>query len=156
MIVIAPAAILSTPSELVEQFDSSIETIVATMMKTLLREGGLGLAAPQIGISRRVAVLAPPSMAPFEVINPRIVWQTGEVYGTEGCLSIPGKMFTVKRAAMVVVDFQRHDGKKEQRVLSGLAARIAQHELHHLDGVLLTDIASPLPRKMKEIERETV
>ena len=106
---------------------------------------GVGLAAPQIGTSLRICIALLHGKA-TAFINPHIIWQSSEKeIAEEGCLSLPNIWVPVPRSLAITVQFQNRKGKEEERKLEGLPARILQHEIDHLDGVLITDYQENTP-----------
>lgn len=136
----------AAPVEDVEE----IRELVDDMLETMYDADGIGLAAPQIGISRRVFVydVREPGTAAGVLINPEIVERAGEAEGEEGCLSIPGLSGTVERAESVVVRGLDREGEEVRIEADGLLARCLQHERDHLDGILFLDHLSPLKRRL--------
>lgn len=134
----------------VEQVDDEVRALIADLMDTMYAEDGIGLAAPQVGVSRRVFVydVQDPEIEPGALINPRIVEEEGSVRESEGCLSIPGLTEIVERSARVVVEGLDREGEPVRIEADGLLSRCLQHERDHLDGVLFVDRVSPLKRKM--------
>ena len=124
----------------VEKFDRRLHHLLDDMAETMYEAEGVGLAAPQVGILRRVVVIDVGD-ALFELINPVIVEQEGEQVGSEGCLSSPGESHTVKRPMRVVCQAQDRDGRTYRLEGEELLARAICHELDHLDGVLYIDRA---------------
>jgi peptide deformylase len=125
--------------------------LIKNMFETMYAEEGVGLAAPQVGIGERIIVVDPQQddVAPFALINPEIVETSRETEkGEEGCLSIPGLRDIVERSYSVVVRGLTPEGEETKFDLSGLPARIIQHEVDHLDGILFFDRVSPLKRKL--------
>jgi peptide deformylase len=118
------------------------------MKDTLLNAEGAGLAAPQIGVGLRV-VSVNVEEGYFEFVNPIFVWQKGEQYGSEGCLSVRGKMGDVRRPDKVKILFYDRKGDKYSLVARGFFARAICHELDHLDGILYIDKANNI-RKAEE------
>ena len=125
----------------VTRFDEELWALLNDLKDTVRDEQGAGLAAPQIGVPVRVAVVDVEEGF-FEFINPIFVWQKGEQVGVEGCLSIRGKMGTVRRPDKVKVVFQDRKGDKYSLVARGFFARAICHEFDHLDGVVYTDKAT--------------
>ena len=128
-----------------------IRTLITDMFDTMYAEEGVGLAAPQVGVGERVIVVDPrdEDVPPFALINPEIVHFAEDVErDEEGCLSIPGLKEIVERAAAVRVEALDADGKPISIEAEGLLARILQHEVDHLDGILFLDRVSALKRKM--------
>jgi peptide deformylase len=113
-------------------------------------EEGIGLAAPQVGVSRRLFVMdiREETAEPRAVVNPQIVERSGSERGDEGCLSLPGLFGTVERSANVVMEGLDLDGRPLRIEASALLARCIQHEIDHLDGVLFIDHLSPIKRKL--------
>ena len=124
----------------VEVFDEKLHQTLDDMKDTVKKEQGAGLAAPQIGILRRMAVVDV-AEGYFEFINPTIVLQKGEQTDWEGCLSVRGKMGQVSRPMKVTVVYQDRFGEKHTVKAKGFFARAICHELDHLDGVLYIDKA---------------
>lgn len=125
----------------VEEFDEKLHTLLDDMKETVKKEEGAGLAAPQVGILRRLAVVDVDE-GYFEFINPVIVQQKGEQTGWEGCLSVRGKSGVVSRPMKVTVVYQDRFGEKKLVKAKGFFARAICHELDHLDGILYIDKAS--------------
>ena len=124
-----------------------LRAIIADMTDTMYDEVGIGLAAPQVGISLRLIVVADEEGRGVQaLLNPTIVDRGGEVTGEEGCLSIPGVFAPVSRAAWVKVEARSVDGKPLAISARGLRARVLQHEIDHLDGVLFIDRVEPMLR----------
>lgn len=125
----------------VARFDGELCALLDDMKETLRKAEGAGLAAPQIGVPLRVVVVDVDE-GYFEFVNPVFVWQKGEQVGAEGCLSVRGKMGTVRRPDKVKIIFQDRKGDKYSLVARGFFARAVCHELDHLDGVIYTDKAT--------------
>ena len=143
--------ILRARAEPVSIVDDEIRTLIDDMLETMYAADGVGLAAPQVGVGKRVIVVdvRDPDAPPFALVNPEIVEASEEVdRGEEGCLSIPGLKEIVERPASVVVQGLDRDGKPRRIEGTGLLARALQHEIDHLDGVLFIDRVSPLKRQM--------
>ncbi len=142
-------------AEPVEAIDDEIRSICERMVETMLRANGAGLAAPQIGISKRIIVLDVDGE--FHVlINPELIETSGEVEQfNEGCLSVPGVDSAVERATHAVVEGTTLDGETVRIEGEGLLARAIQHEMDHLDGDLFLDHLSPARRQslLKEYHR---
>ena len=124
----------------VDLFDAALSRLLEDMLDTMYAAPGIGLAAPQVGVSKRVIVLDVGD-GPICMANPKIVEVDGEQVGLEGCLSIPGLYGDVKRHAKVVVKGQDASGKSFKIQAEGLLSRCFQHEIDHLDGKLFTDVA---------------
>ncbi|MBR2374913.1 MAG: peptide deformylase [Clostridia bacterium] len=125
----------------VEAFDEKLWALLDDMKETVKKEDGAGLAAPQVGVLRRVAVVDVED-GYFEFINPVILSQKGEQSGWEGCLSVRGKSGIVSRPMKVKVAYQDRYGEKQLLQAKGFFARAICHELDHLDGVLYIDKAT--------------
>ena len=136
-----PLRQLSTPTLITE----GVRDLVRDMKETMLSLNGIGLAAPQVGVNLRVIVIqtivtGKLSSPVQEMINPVITsYSSDDVEIEEGCLSIPGEYLMIKRPHRIHVKFQDLSGKYKKWNLKGLEARIVQHEIDHLDGVLMTD-----------------
>lgn len=124
----------------VEEFDEKLWKLLDDMKETVKKEDGAGLAAPQVGVLRRLAVVDVEE-GYFEFINPVIVSQKGEQSGWEGCLSVRGKSGIVSRPMKVTVVYQDRNGEKQTVKAKGFFARAICHELDHLDGILYIDKA---------------
>lgn len=146
----------------VEQVDDEIRRLAEDMFETMYAAEGIGLAAPQVGVNRRLFVMdiRDPDIEPRALINPVIVERSGSEGGEEGCLSLPGLVGEVERSASIVVEALDLQGEPIRIEASGLHARCIQHEIDHLDGVLFIDHLSPLKRRMligkwKKWQKET-
>ena len=127
----------------VTAFDARLHKLLDDMRETLLDSGGVGLAAPQVGILRRV-VLVDTGEEILELINPTLVETDGEQVGPEGCLSVPGKYGLVKRPYYAKVRAQDRDGNWYEAEGEELIARCFCHELDHLDGIIYTEVMDRL------------
>lgn len=126
----------------VTKFDQKLADLLDDMKETLTEAGGAGLAAPQVGILRRVTVVVVGEDGEMlELVNPEIVEQKGEQDGLEGCLSLPGKWAYIKRPEWVKVRFQDRNGDWFEVEGEGIVARCFCHELAHLDGHLYVELA---------------
>ncbi len=132
--------VLRKRCENVTRFDKELCTLLDDMKETLKKAEGAGLAAPQVGVPIR-AVLVDVEEGFFEFVNPVFVWQKGEQYGYEGCLSVRGKSGKVLRPDKVKIVYSDRKGNRYSLVARGFFARAVCHELDHLDGVLYTDKA---------------
>lgn len=119
-------------------FDDKLATLLDDMKETMYMAEGVGLAAPQVGILRRICVIDV-GEGPIELINPVIIEESGVQEGSEGCLSCPGESGIVKRAMNVTVKAQDRNGKTFEISGEGLLARAFQHEIDHLNGILYKD-----------------
>lgn len=115
--------------------------LIAAMLETMHAQKGIGLAAPQVGVNKRIFV-ADVGDGPVAFVNPKIVKRVGKAVMEEGCLSIPGVNVEVERSEQVFVEYADENGQKMQGVFNGLFARVVQHENDHLDGKLIVDYAS--------------
>ena len=142
--------VLRAKAEPVAQITAEHKALIEDMYETMYAEEGVGLAAPQVGISERIIVVDPhdDETPRFALINPRVI-EFGEEAerGEEGCLSIPGLKDLVERPYSVIVEGTTPEGETRRIEAEGLLARILQHEIDHLDGVLFIDRLSPLKRK---------
>lgn len=156
-IVKYPDPVLKLRSEEVTVFDQELKTLVEDMAETMYVAPGVGLAAVQVGVLKRVLVLDAHSGEPdsrIEVfINPEIVRASGELIWEEGCLSLPEFSEEVKRKEKITVRFHDVEGKVHEAELEGFRAVILQHELDHLNGVLATDRVSRLKRLFYQRKR---
>ena len=164
-IVLLGDPVLREVAEDVQAFDKSLRALVRDMFETMYHAEGIGLAAPQIGISSRVIVIDlaredEEGDEPIALVNPRLTWLGDDLKKkSEGCLSIPGLEEIVERAADVRVEGKDPLGKPVSVMANELLARALQHEIDHLDGVLFLDRVSPLKRKLllkkwKKLEAE--
>ena len=143
--------VLRQKAEPVTAIDDELRRLMDDMLDTMYAADGVGLAAPQVGIGRRVIVvdIREREVPPFALVNPEIVERSEEVTrDEEGCLSIPGLKDVVERSARVVVEGLDRDGNPRRIEAEGLLARVLQHEVDHLDGILFIDRVSPLKRQM--------
>ena len=157
--------VLREEADEVVAFGADLRALVRDMFETMYHEEGIGLAAPQIGISKRVIVVDlrredRDDDEPMALVNPRVVWASSEKSKqTEGCLSIPTLEEIVERPAKVRVEAHDPDGERVELHADELLARALQHEIDHLDGVLFLDRVSALKRRMllkkwKKLEEE--
>lgn len=143
LIVQVPDPILAKKCREVDKFDERLWTLLDDMKDTLFDANGAGLAAPQVAVLKRVA-LVDTEDGFYELINPVIKSMKGEQTGLEGCLSVKGKYGNVTRANDVTVIAQDRYGKKHTYKVSGFTARAFQHEIDHLDGIVYTSKCSDL------------
>jgi len=131
--------VLTTPAEQVTDFGAQTAQLVDDLIDTMHDEGGIGMAAPQIGVSARVFVYDIDGVI-GHLINPRLTFPDDELYtGPEGCLSIPGLRYDTTRYLNVIADGVDLHGQPQRIIGTGLLARCIQHETDHLDGVLFLD-----------------
>ena len=134
-----PDPVLRQKAKRVPAIDSSIQRLIDDMVETMQQANGVGLAAPQVGVSLRVVVLQMPGEEPIAIINPKMVKRAGEREVTEGCLSVPGYAGEIKRSLSVTVKGQNRQGKAIRLKSTGLMAEALEHELDHLNGILYVD-----------------
>ena len=154
--------ILTTPNPILKKVAKDVTTIddaiceqMDNMLDTMYHDNGIGLAAPQIGISNRVIVVdieqteERRTKNPIFLINPNIIWQSGEmnIY-EEGCLSVPNITASIERPKEIKLEYLDRNGKKQLLEANGLLATCIQHEIDHLDGILFIDHLSKLKRNI--------
>ena len=127
----------------VTEFNERLHVLLDDMKETLISADGAGLAAPQVGVMRRIAIVSVDEKY-FELINPEIIEYSGEEISPEGCLSIPGVVGTVNRPYKVTVKAQDRFGKEYTATGEGLLARAFCHEIDHLDGIVYTSKCNDL------------
>jgi peptide deformylase len=142
-VVKIPSPILRGKALPVDKVAQKTQILLDRMAKVLKQANGIGLAAPQVGRLSRVILIAPEDMKPTALINPVIVRTEGEDTAQEGCLSIPGLYGDVVRARYVEVEALDRRGRPLTFELEGLPARVVQHEIDHLDGILFIDKVIP-------------
>jgi len=149
---------LKTVAKAVENFDKALKNLVEDMTETMYLANGIGLAATQVNVHKRLLVMdiSENQDEPRVYINPELLEQSGEESCEEGCLSVPGVYAMVKRAENVTVRAQDIDGKFFEEQLESLHAVCIQHEMDHLIGRLFVDYLSPLRRNMvrKKLEKQ--
>jgi peptide deformylase len=147
-----PEPVLKQVAAPVAAIDEEIRALAADMAETMYAAPGVGLAAPQVGVSKRLIVMdcAPKDQPPQLVvaINPEIVGREGESHEEEGCLSVPGYYASVARSQKVTVRYLDLEGRERTVSTDGLWAICFQHEIDHLDGILFVDHLSPLKRAL--------
>jgi len=136
---VVPDPILRQKSKRVRSIDGSIQKLISDMIETMHSAPGVGLAAPQVGVPLRVAVIGLPEQEDIVLINPKIVRKSGERLVNEGCLSLPGYVGEVKRAVSVTVKGRDQNGKEIRIKADELLAQALEHEIDHLNGVLYID-----------------
>jgi peptide deformylase len=152
-ILTAPDPRLKKKSKPVEAVDDGVRRLMDDMLETMYAAPGIGLAAPQVGVTKRIIVVdaaakgEPPQ--PYRMANPEIVWASDEdnVYN-EGCLSLPEHYADVVRPKAVRVRYLDHENEPRELAADGLLATCVQHEMDHLDGILFVDHISALKRNM--------
>jgi len=149
---------LTTVASEVEIFDEELKELVKNMIETMYSANGIGLAATQVNVHKRLLVLdvSENQDQPKVYINPEILERAGEQVHEEGCLSVPGIYANVKRAENVTIKAQGSEGNFFEEQLEGLHAVCVQHEMDHLIGRLFVDYLSPLKRNMvrKKLEKQ--
>ena len=149
-----PDPVLRQKTKHIRTIDKSVKKLIADMQETLhAEEGRVGLAAPQVGVSLRAAVICLPDEEDIILINPEIVRKKGERRVTEGCLSIPGYIGQINRAESVTAKGQDINGKDFRIKAEELLAQALEHEIDHLDGVLYVDHLDD-PENLRQIEPE--
>jgi len=138
-IVKVPSEVLRQPARAIGRMTNRHRMLGENMLRIMRKWHGIGLAAPQLGISERIVVIAPSGMRPTALFNPEVISAEGEEVGEEGCLSLPGLYGEVVRATNIEVKALDRKGNEVVYELEGIAARVALHEIDHLDGVLFID-----------------
>jgi peptide deformylase len=128
-----------------ERFGDELGGLASAMVRIMYDSAGIGLAAPQVGVSLRLIVIdpSPDRRTPVILVNPKIVNTSGRYADDEGCLSLPGVMAEVNRSERLKVEYETLSGKRDSLEASGLSARVVQHEIDHLDGRLFVDRLTP-------------
>jgi peptide deformylase len=167
-ILIWPDPELLKVSQRIEAIDDEVKKLAADMLETMYDAEGVGLAAPQVGVHKRLVVIdihsqdreeheaeVPSGRDPLVLVNPEFVLKEGELSWEEGCLSVPGETGVVTRCAHVKVRYQDLDGNTHELEAEGLKAVALQHECDHLDGKLFVDYVSRLKRNVirRKMER---
>jgi len=151
-IIIWPDPRLRETAQKVEVVDDEVRALVCDLFETMYAANGVGLAAVQLGVARRVITIDTSAkqegQQPLALINPVVVWSEGETLFSEGCLSIPGESEEVTRAEKVRVRALDRDGKQFEVEGTGLLAIALQHEIDHLEGVVFVDKVSTLKREL--------
>jgi len=147
-----PHPILRKRSEAVSQINKKVEKLIEDMRETMYEAGGIGLAACQVGVPQRVIVLDVSPMDPqhsfFALINPEIISEEGEIDHEEGCLSVPDCLEKVKRKEKVCLRGLSPDGREMEMTGEGILAIAIQHEIDHINGILILDRVSRLKREI--------
>jgi peptide deformylase len=152
-ILIAPDPRLKRPAAPVERVDGEIRRLMDDMLESMYDANGIGLAAPQVGVLKRVIVVdvsAPDAPnEPMRLANPEVIWYSDDaVLGEEGCLSLPEQYADVKRPSRIRVCYLDQDNEVRELDADGLLAKCIQHEIDHLDGVLFVDHISAVKRNI--------
>ena len=161
-----PDPILKKKASKVEKVDDELRRFLDDMLETMYASVGVGLAAPQVGVSKRILVIDDEQEEdengnrvkgnPKYFINPEIIWKSEEkVCGEEGCLSVPGQRAEVERFEKIRVHYLDYNGKEQEILADEFLAIVLQHEMDHLDGILYIDRISRLKRNMllKKLEK---
>ena len=151
--------VLRMPTKMVEEIDDGVHVLVADLVETMYDAPGVGLAANQIGISRRVAVFdAHDDLGPRVMINPEVIEVGGAWDYEEGCLSVPGHYWSIRRPGFARVRALDLGGNEVEYAGDGLLGRVLQHEVDHLNGGLLIDRLERMVRKqaLKDLREESL
>ena len=148
-----PDPVLRRKAKKVTSIDGAVQKLIDDMIDTMRANGGVGLAAPQVGVSLRIAVIEIPGEEVIVLINPEVVKKEGEKDVAEACLSLPGYAGEIKRAVTVRVKAQNREGKWFRLKGEGLLAQALEHEIDHLNGVLHSDHVES-PDKLQKIAPE--
>ncbi|HAG22385.1 MAG TPA: peptide deformylase [Synergistaceae bacterium] len=142
-----PDSVLREAAKPVERFDDELKAFLEDMWETMKENDGVGLAAPQVGVDRQIAVVQWQGKR-YVLINPRVVYSEGKDIHEEGCLSAPGVYEEVARPTRIVVEAQDEEGNTYRIEEEGFMARALAHEIDHLQGRLFFDRLSPIKRQM--------
>ena len=151
-IVVEGDSVLRGKCRPVEEITPRIKTLIDDMVETMRDANGVGLAAPQVGVRRRIVVVECEEGEVFEMINPEIIEKSGSQTEIEGCLSVPGKYGYTNRPMEVTVKYTDKDGNERTAKGTGLKARAFCHEIDHLDGILYIDHAQMVDPDDIEVE----
>jgi len=147
-----PDEVLKKKSEPVTDINGELQKLIDNMLETMYKSNGIGLAAPQVGVAKRLIVIdtsiREENQSLIVLINPEIVSSNGEILSEEGCLSLPGFITRLKRKEEVFVKGLDRKGNSIEIEAEGLLGRALQHEIDHLEGILLIDRISPLKREL--------
>ncbi len=152
-ILTLPDSVLRKQAKPVERVDDALRKLMDDMLATMYDAPGIGLAAPQIGVSRRLIVMDPAKeeapRTPVIMVNPEIIERSAELrLHEEGCLSIPDFTAEIERPATTRVAYIDREGERQEMALQGIWSTLVQHEIDHLNGVLFIDYLSRLKRDM--------
>ena len=145
-VCVFPDPVLRAPTEKVADFGPSFQSFLEDLWNTMYLRDGVGLAAPQVGVSRKVTVVDAQGQK-FVLANPEILEREGEAVAEEGCLSFPGIFVPVLRPTRIRLRYQNEQGDPVEREAVDFLARVFSHEIDHLNGRLLIDHVSPLRRQ---------
>lgn len=147
-------------AEAIPRITDEVKELARNLIDTMRANDGIGLAAPQVNVLQRLFVidleLVDEQLSPKAYVNPEILSAEGSVTMEEGCLSIPEVRYEITRPATIQVRYQTLEGETVEETLTDLAARVFQHELDHLNGVLFIDYLSPIQRKMIEPQLQKI
>lgn len=157
-VVTAPDPVLSKRAEEIKEVDDRIRSLMDDMLETMYKEEGIGLAANQVAVLKRIIVLdlqtnedqeRPEGFYPLYMANPVII-SSGKEYvdAEEGCLSVPGNLISIARPEEISVEYLDYNNKKQTLKTGGWLARAIQHEIDHIDGKILLDYLSPLKKSV--------
>jgi len=155
-----PDEILKNTAMPVKEINGDLQILIDNMLDTMHAAPGIGLAAPQVGVSQRIIVVdiqhVDDKVPLIALINPEIVHSSGSIDSEEGCLSVPGYMSTIRRNSEIVVKGLSRNGTPVEITASGLLSIVLQHEIDHLDGILFIDRLSPVKKRFfkKRYSRE--
>ena len=148
------APVLRQKAAFIQEIDADLHPFIEDMFETMYEAQGIGLAAPQVGVSKRIIVIDiekhHPEYPRIALINPVITLTVGEELGEEGCLSLPGVRGIVRRSAIVKVEGLLPNGNQIEFDADHLMARVLQHEIDHLNGILFTDLLRPEDQELLE------
>ena len=150
-------SILKRKSKEIEKMDKDIERLIYNMSKIMYKNKGIGLAAPQVGILKKV-IIADIGEGLVSFVNPKLLWKQGKEFMSEGCLSFPGINFAIKRSKEVIMEGIDKKGEFVQIGAQNLFARVLQHEIDHLDGILIIDRVpkkrlKPIKKQLEKIKK---
>jgi peptide deformylase len=153
--ITAPDSSLRKIAKPVDVQTDDVYGFLRVMRAEIIKYNGAGIAAPQVGIDRQLAIISPPERPWYVMINPELLHSSAEVVsGLEGCLSVPGETVKVVRAQEITVRFTDLSGRVVTRLAEGFEARIVQHEIDHLQGKLIIDHMSNVVRLMYHHKRK--
>ncbi len=154
-VLVYPNAVLRQETTRVTEFDDKLRKLINDMRETMYVAHGVAIAAPQVGILKKLVVVDWEGNQ-YVLVNPRITWQEGEQRREEGCLSFPGIYEEVTRPERIRVLYQDEDGEEHDEMIEGFLARVFSHEIDHLESKLIIDHLSPLKRTFlrKKMERK--
>ena len=152
-IITAPDSRLNRRAQRVEKVDDSVRRLMDDMLETMYQAPGIGLAAPQVGVLKRIIVVdcakADEKPQPYKIANPEILWRSTEMLvNNEGCLSLPEHYADVERPAEIKLRYLDEQNEIRELHAKGLLATCIQHEVDHLEGLLFVDHISPLKRNI--------